>query len=430
MVIMDASVVNVALPSIASGLRSTISGLQWVVAGYAMTFSCFLLLSGHLSDHIGAKKTLITGLILFLAASLACGLSSDIFILILSRLLQGAAAATLVPSSLALINTSYENKRERARAIGIWGGMGGIAAASGPVFGALLISQLGWPSIFFINIPIGLITIFLITKYVKKTASQISHSFDFIGQLVGIIMVASLAFTLINLGHVCWVSSTIIIPFIIFIISVIFFILIERRLQHPMFPLYFFKLKNFAISIISGMIINIGLYGALFILPLYFQKIRGYSIIMTGFAVLPLLVLAALSSYLSGKLTSHKGAKLPMCLGFVVGILGFFSLLIIGSHTPSYYLLILPLAAIGFGVAFTMPAATVAALHAVPEGRSGIASGAFSTSRQLGSLIGVAIFGSIVAMSSNFTQGLHIALIISGILFFSGFLLSCFIDTK
>jgi len=429
MVIMDASVVNVALPSIASALHSDMGGLQWVIAGYAMTFSCFLLLAGHLTDQVGAKAMLILGLSVFLIASIACGLSSSILSLVLSRLAQGAAAATLVPSSLVLIKTSYPDKKEQTKAIGLWGSMGGIAAASGPVFGGFLTAALGWPSIFMINVPIALLAIFLVIRFVTEAKLNNKTQFDITGQILGICIVASFAFLLIDFKH--FTSKYIIFSIIslVFIVSITLFIRVEKRKKHPMLPLYFFKSKNFSLSIMAGMIINIGLYGTLFALPLYFQQIRGYNTLMTGFAILPLSLLVALSSYLSGKLASHRGPKLSMYLGFLIGILGFFSLLIIGGDTTHYYYLIVPLAAIGFGVAFTMPAATVVAIHAVPEKRAGIASGAFTTGRQLGSLMGVAVFGSIVASSSQFIAGLHVSLMFAGLLFIVGFLLSCFVDT-
>ena len=430
MVIMDVTVVNVALPNIASSLQTSVSSLQWVVAGYTLTFACFLLFSGNLADQAGAKKILILGLILFTITSLACGLAPTINLLILFRLLQGAAAATLVPSSLALINSSYDTGKERAKAIGIWGGLAGVAAACGPVLGGILTALFGWRAVFFINVPIAVIAIFLVIKYVIDAKLHTKARFDIPGQLLGIMMTVSLAFALIEVGRYGWLSIIVISAGVVFAISFILFLFFENRVQHPMFPLKFFKSKNFSIAIVIGMIINIGLYGELFILPLYFQNIRGFSVMKTGFSIFPLVMMIALASFLSGKLASYKGTKLPMTLGLIIGLLGFFSLSIIIINSPSYYSLVLPLAAMGFGVAFTMPAATITAMHSVPHNRAGMASGTFTTSRQIGSLLGVAVFGTIVASSSQFMHGMFLTLIISGLLFLFGFLLSCVVDIK
>ncbi len=424
MVIMDVTIVNVALPSIALNLHTTISGLQWVVAGYTLVFACFLLFAGHLADQIGARKNLIAGLVFFVITSLACGLAHTIQELILFRLLQGASAAALVPSSLTLIKTLYEDKKELAKAIGIWGGVGGIAAAAGPVLGAILTYWISWRAVFFVNIPIGLFAIILVIHSVGESKINPNVHFDLKGQIAAILMIASLAFVLIEGGDLGWSSIIVMIAGLVFVLSLITFILIEHHARQPMFPLSFFKSRPFTISMIIGIFLNAGLYGELFVLPLYFQGERGYSVMMTGFAILPLLILVALSSYSAGKLASHYGPKLPLSLGLIIGVLGFFSLLIVGQHTPNYAWLIAPLAAVGFGTALTMPAATMIAMHALPPDRAGIASGAFNTSRQLGSLIGVAVFGTVIAASQSFMHGMHVTLIIAGVLFFIGFLLS------
>ncbi len=429
MVIMDVTVVNVALPNMALGLHAQLSDLQWVVAGYSLTLACFLLFAGHLSDQVGAKQTLVLGLIFFVITSFACGIAPTINFLILFRFLQGMAAAALMPASLALINASYDDKKERVKAIGIWGGVGGIAAASGPVIGAVLTSYLSWRFVFFINIPIGLITVFLVMRYVVKTQKHLNPHFDLPGQFLGIITTASFAFVLIEIGRLGWSSLLVITASMVFVVSLCLFILVEKHVKQPMFPLGFFKLKNFSISVFIGMLLNTGLYGELFILPLYFQQIRGYSVMQAGFAIFPLLILVAISSYLSGRVASHKGEKLPLVIGLVIGMVGFFSLLIVGAHSPQYFFLLLPLAMIGFGTAFAMPASTIIAIHAVPTNRAGIASAAFNTSRQLGSLIGVAAFGTIIVTASSFMNGMHITLIIAGLLFLLGSMLSYFMSS-
>ncbi len=244
-------------------------------------------------------------------------------------------------------------------------------------------------------------------------------SFDLWGQAFSIISIAALSFSLIEVGRFGWDSGMVIANLIVFAVTFVIFLLIEHRTPSPMFPLKFFKIKTFSAAIAIGMVLNISFYGELFLLPLYFQQIRGYSVMATGFALLPMTGVVAIASYFSGKMTSYVGAKLPMLIGLIVGALGFLSLLILREHGPVYWMLILPLAALGFGIAFTMPAATVATVHSVPSNRAGIASGALNASRQVGSLLGVAIFGALVS-SGQFISGMHSSLIIASLAFFCG----------
>lgn len=421
MVIIDVTIVNIALPNMAKNLGGGVSWLQWVVDGYTLTFACLLLSAGSIADRVGAKSSYLTGLLLFIVTSLACGLATNFLWLTIFRLLQGIAASLLVPTSLALINMSYPDKMTRARAIGVWASVGGIAAASGPVLGAILTAWLGWRGVFFVNIPLGIIGLFLTAKYVMNTTGTHNKGhFDFLGQIAAIISIASLAFSLIEAGRLGWLSEMVISGFCIFLVTFVAFIIIEHRSTSPMFPLNFFKSRTFSVSMAVGMILNIGFYGQLFILPLYFQQVREYSVLITGLAILPQTGLSALASYFGGRVASVSGPKLPMVIGLALGAVGFFGMLIAGEHTPPYLALMLPLALIGFGVTFTMPASTIAIINSVPSERAGIASGAFNTSRQVGSLIGVAVFGTILNTSTNFITGMHIGLVIGGVAFVLG----------
>ena len=420
MVIVDVNIVNVALPTMAKSLGGGVSWLQWVVDGYTLTFACLLLSAGNFGDRFGAKIAYLFGLVMFVITSLACGLATNFLVLTIFRLLQGAAAALLVPTSLALINSSYESKIDRARAIGVWAGLGGFAAASGPVLGAILTASFGWRAVFLVNIPIGILGILLTRKYVKSAIrSNHKGGFDFPGQITGIISIASLAFSLIEAGRLGWLSEMVVISLCIFLVTFIIFIVIERYTFSPMFPLTFFTSHTFSAATMVGMIINLGVYGVLFILPLYFQQIREFSIFMTGLAIAPLSALAAICSYFAGRLASVTGPKIIMIIGLSIGAIGFFMMLIAGQHTP-YMMLLFPLILIGVGGSLTMPAATIAVINSAPEGRAGIASGAFNTSRQIGSLVGVAVFGTIINTSTHFISGMHSALIIAGLLFILG----------
>ena len=420
MVIMDATIVNVALPSMKVALGTSLSWLQWVVVGYTLTFACFLLSAGHLGDQYGEKKLFQIGLMGFVVTSLGCGFSTTALALTGFRLLQGICASFMVPTSLALINAMFTDKKARARAMGFWAAAGGIAGATGPIAGACLTAFFSWRAVFFVNLPIGLICFLLTAKSVRATTKEHVANFDIAGQVFGVMSIAALSFSLVEVGRFGWHSPLILTVSIIFLISIMAFLYIEKNCSEPMFPLYFFKSKQFSSAIIVGLLMNLGFYGVLFLLPFYFQHIRGYTVLMTGFALLPLMTTISISSYLSGRVVSHVEPKYPMLIGLILAAIGFWCMLIVGSGSPPYWEFILPFAIIGFGVAFTMPAATIAIIRSVPTKRAGTASGAFNTSRQIGSLLGVAIFGSIVAASKGFITGMQVSLYIAiGAFFFS-----------
>lgn len=424
MVMVDVTIVNVALPNIANELSGTVSGLQWVVNAYTLAFACLLLSSGSLADKLGAKSLFLFGTVLFIISSLFCGLANGITTLTLCRIVQGAAAAMTIPSSLTLINSMFNNPSDRAKAIGIWGGIGGIAAAFGPILGASLTALFNWRAVFFVNIPFGFIGIYYTYRYVSVVIEKKSSNFDVTGQLLGIIAIATLAFSLIQAGELGWLNPWIILSLSISAISLVLFVIQERRTLHPMFPMHFFTNEAFSISIVIGMILNIGFYGELFLLPLYFHNELGYSILLTGLATLPQPGLASIASYLGGKSASKAGPIAPIKIGLAIGSCGFLTLFLTIHWELSYWYMLLPLAAIGFGTAYTMPAATISTIRSVPDGNAGLAAGAFNTTRQVGSLLGVSIFGTIIALSNHFTYGMQCTLIIAAILFVLGIALA------
>ncbi len=414
MVIIDVTVVNVALPSIARSLGAEISSLQWIIDGYALSFACLLLLAGNLADKLGAKRLFLMGLILFVVTSLGCGLATSIEMLILARILQGIGAAFMVPSSLSLINTTFDHPAARAKAIGIWGGVGGIAAALGPILGALLTAGFSWRAVFFINIPIGLLAIYFTCTQVRPLLGNKMIGIDVPGQILACVWIGALAFTLIEAGKLGWSSATVLMSLSIFIISLIVFIWLEIKVKAPMFPFAFLASSHFSIPLCLGVFINISTYGLLFLLPLYFQEIRHYSVLMTGFSIVPLFILVAVSSYVSGRCVTRYGIKTVIALGLLVGILGFLGMWwAINLSNPRYIEMILPLLCIGFGIAFSMPAATIAIIRSVESSRAGLAAASFNMMRQLGTLIGVALFGMMVAVLPPFVLGMSLCLCIA-----------------
>jgi len=419
MIMMDATVVTTALPSIGRDLSASPSGLQWVLDGYTLIFACLLLSAGSLGDRLGARRIFLQGLGLFVVASAVCGLAPTLGVLNAARVVQGVGAAMTLPTSLALINASYPDRERSARAIGVWGGLGGIAAGTGPVLGGILTSAVGWPVIFSINVPIGIAAILLTRHFVVAPEPKARVGIDLPGQVLSVITVAGLAYGLIEGGAQGWTAPAVIVAFALAVLGCAAFLAVEARRRDPMLPLDLFRSREFTGSVLIGASINIGFYGELFLLSLYLHDVRHLSPLMAGLALLPQPGIASLASSLGGRHTARFGARPVMLTGLAVGALGLFSMVFAGTDTP-YWLLVVPLLAIGFGTAYTMPAATAATIEAAPEGHAGIASGTLNASRQIGSTLGVAVFGTLVAASGTFMTGYHLSVLVAGVVFAAG----------
>ncbi len=423
MIMMDATVVNTALPDIGHDLAATVSGLQWILDGYTLIFACLLLSAGSFGDRLGARRVFVLGLLLFTTASVACGLAPTLGVLNGARVAQGIGAALALPTSLALINASYPDRAQRARAIGVWGGLGGVAAGLGPVIGGILTSWWGWPAIFYINVPIGIAAIVLTLRYVVAPAPKTRTGLDPLGQVLAVITVAGLAYGLIEGGAEGWTAPAVVGAFVAAVLGGVGFVAVESRHRDPMLPLGLFGSREFTGSILIGAAINIGFYGELFLLSLYFQHVRHFSPLLAGLALLPQPGIASLASWLGGRHTARVGARPVMITGLTVGALGLFAMTLPNAHSP-YWILVVPLLAIGFGTAYTMPAATAATIEAAPSERAGIASGALNSSRQIGSTLGVAVFGTLVASTGAFMTGYHLSVLIGGLVFAAGALIA------
>jgi MFS transporter, DHA2 family, methylenomycin A resistance protein len=411
MVILDTMVVNVAVPSMGHDLRAGVSALQWVVAGYTVMFAGLLLSAGTLGDRVGPKRILEAGLAVFTAASAACAFAPDAGFLIAARLVQGAGAALTVPASLALLAACYPDARDRAHAFGLWGGIAGVAAASGPVVGGLLIAGFGWRSVFAVNLPFGVLGLVGTARYLPDVPGQRRRA-DIPGQLLGIAALGALATALIEAGSLGWTAVPVLAGFAVTAVATTAFIITERRSPSPVLPLSVLRNRGFSTGSAVGLLINLGFYGQLFVATLYFQDLRGYSALITGLALLPEGAMASAGSVLSGRIMARTGPHVPMVGGLALGAAGLLGWLVAGQHTP-YAVLVVPLIATGLGMSLTMPAATVAVLGSAPPGRAGLASGVINTARQMGGAIGVALLGSLVAHRAGFTGGMRISMLVA-----------------
>jgi DHA2 family methylenomycin A resistance protein-like MFS transporter len=416
MVILDATVVNVALPALADDLGGGVSALQWVLDGYTLVFAGLLLSAGSLGDRLGGRRVFDSGLVLFTLASGACAAAPSVPLLVAARVAQGLGAALLVPSSLALLRAAYEDSAERARAVGIWGAVAGIGAASGPVVGGVLVSAVSWRAVFLLNLPVGAVALVLARRHLPKTAEPAGGGIDPAGQLAGIAGLTLLTLGLIEGGSAGWSSPRTLVPLLTSLPVIAAFVAIEAKVRRPMLPLALFRNATFSGASFVGLAINLGFYGQLFVMSLYFQHVRGWSALQTGLALLPEGIFVALSSALSGRAMARVGPRLPMIGGLVIGGAGLAGLAAAGAGT-GYPLLVPALIAAGFGMAFTMPAATAAIIEAAPADRTGIASGVLNAGRQAGGAIGVALLGTLVS-GGAFIPGLRVAMLTAAVAFF------------
>ena len=377
MVILDATAVNLSLPALGRDVGGGIGVLQWVVDGYTLTFAALLLSAGSLGDRFGPRRVFCAGLILFVAASAACGLATGAATLVAARLVQGVGAAVLVPSSLALLAAATPDAGARARAVGVWGEVAGVAAASGPVIGGALTEALSWRVVFFVNVPLGLLALLLTVRYVASPDGHGRRGFDLPGQAAAIAALGTLTFALIGARAHGWASPVVLGGSAVAAVLGTIFVVVERRTANPMLPPGLFRSRAFSGGSAIGLLINLGFYGQLFVTSLYFQQTKHMSPAVAGAALLPEGILVSLGSFLSGRLTSRAGTAPTMRIGLCTGAAGLFGLMVTGVSTP-YLLLMVPLMAAGFGMSFTMPAATTTVVEAAPKGRAGVASGAIN----------------------------------------------------
>jgi MFS transporter, DHA2 family, methylenomycin A resistance protein len=410
---LDVSIVNVALAKIGTDLQTAITGLQWIVDAYSLMFASLLLCAGTLADRIGARKAFLGGFSLFVVASFVCGLAPDPAVLIAARSIQGIGAAFLVPCSLALLNHACrDNVVMRARAIGIWTAAGSVALAAGPVIGGFLVHALSWRSIFFVNLPLGAIGIWLTWRFITESPTHRSGRFDLVGQILAIVTLASLTAAVIETSSLGWSSPLVLLGLGIAVICGVAFVLVETHTATPMLPLGFFRNPAFSVATLVGLAINLTLYGIIFVLSLYLQQVRHFSPLEFGIAFLPLPLVLLTSNLASGWLGGKIGSLPLMVVGLLVAAVGYW--LLRGIDATTQYIAMLPgLLIIPLGIGLAVPAMTTTLISTVPRSRSGIASGVLNTVRQAGGAIGVALFGSLLAHAA--VPGIQMAFVASGI---------------
>ena len=407
---LDVTVVNVAVKQIGAAFGGGIAELQWVVSSYTLMFAALILAAGALGDRFGARRVLCAGFVVFVAASMGCGLAPGIVALIAARAGQGIGAALLGSCSLALLSHTFTDPRRRARAIGLWAAGASGALSGGPVVGGLLIASLGWRSIFFINAPIGLAGLWLVLRFAPRTPPAPERRVDVPGAATAVVALAAFAAAVIEAGQHGFTSPWVLAGFAAAALAVAAFVAIQARSAHPMLPLTLFRQRGFAMPVLVGFLVNVCFYGLIFLFSLLFQEQLGLSALRAGLAFLPMTAAILAANLASGRVSAAIGAPGTILAGLAAMAAGCAALLQSGPGT-GYPALLAQQVLLGVGLGLLVPPITGLVLSSADRSRSGVASGALTAFRQAGSLLGVALFGALAA--SRFYPGLHTALWIS-----------------
>ena len=410
MIVLDTTIVNVAVPAIQRELNGTVNTVQWVVNSYNLAFAALLLSAGAAADRLGGRRVFGYGLVLFATASLMCGLAPTLPALIGARLVQGLGAALMLPTALSLASHLHPEQRARGRAFGQWAAVAGAATVFGPLVGGILVDTLSWRAIFFINVPVAGVAGVLLARNTPETARH-SHRFDPAGQLLGVVLLTSAALALTEAGHAGWTEPLTLIAAAVAVLAAVGMGLVEHRAVAPLIPPGLIRKPGFAATAIVGLLLSVGIYGQMFVLTLYFQDARSYTAWLTGLAFLPFAVTTTIGPLIAGRFLGRNKVRATLLVGQVAGAAGTLLLAITDQDTP-YWIVAIGLLVLGVCQAASQPAVAAAALAEAPAEHAGIASGVLTSARQVGSVFGVALLGGLVSHPSRFIPDMHTALLI------------------
>jgi DHA2 family methylenomycin A resistance protein-like MFS transporter len=393
MALLDVTAVNVAVPSIQSSLHTDVRALSWVIDGYTLAFASFLLLAGGMGDRLGARRIFVAGLALFTVASFLCGAAPSVGALVFARIAQGIGAALFMPSSLAILRQAYPVAEERAKAIGIWSALTALAGASGPLLGGVLVAAFGWRSIFFLNIPIGLVALAMAFRFVKPSLRAPGGGLDLPAQLTAAFSLALFTWALIEHSSRGWGSPVIIGAFVVSVAGLRAFVFLEKRSARPILPLQLFANRTFSATASAALLYAGSFFGSVFVYSIDFQDLRGDAPALAGLHIATITGTFGLTSILAGRVAARFGTRGPILVGLLSCAASAFWASQVGPTTP-FHFLAPALALQGFGAGLVAPSMNVAILASVPASLSGIGAGVLNASRQIGTALGVAIFAS------------------------------------
>ena len=429
MIMLDNTVVNVASPSIERDLHISISQLEWIVTAYALVFAALMITGGKLADLYGRRRIFVVGLAIFTLSSLACGFAPSAGFLIGARAVQGAGAALMNPATLSIITATFPPK-QRGQAIGIWAGVSAMALAIGPLAGGLIVDNINWNWIFFVNVPVGALGI-AVARFFIDESRDTSHeqSIDLPGLLTSGSGLFALSYALIEGNAKGWSSAEILGLFAAAAVLLAGFVVLESRQRLPMLDLSLFKIPSFVGANIVAMLVSLGMFGVFFFVSLYIQNILGYSPTKAGATFLPMTILIILLAPVAGKQSDRIGSRWLMGGGMTM--LGISLLLYqrVGLHS-TFWTLLPAMVLGGVGMAFTMSPMTSAAMGSVPTDKAGVGSGVLNSFRQVGGSLGIALMGAILASyvhaparsplgKQEYIDGLHAALLVSAFIAFA-----------
>ncbi|HUY72170.1 MAG TPA: MFS transporter, partial [Gaiellaceae bacterium] len=429
MIMLDNTVVNVALPSIERDLHISISQLEWIVTAYALVFAALMITGGKLADLYGRRRIFVVGLAIFTLSSLACGFAPSAGFLIGARAVQGAGAALMNPATLSIITATFPPK-QRGQAIGIWAGVSAMALAIGPLAGGLIVDNINWNWIFFVNVPVGALGI-AVARFFIDESRDTSHeqSIDLPGLLTSGSGLFALSYALIEGNAKGWSSAEILGLFAAAAVLLAGFVVLESRQRLPMLDLSLFKIPSFVGANVVAMLVSLGMFGVFFFVSLYIQNILGYSPTKAGATFLPMTILIILLAPVAGKQSDRIGSRWLMGGGMTM--LGISLLLYqrVGLHS-TFWTLLPAMVLGGVGMAFTMSPMTSAAMGSVPTDKAGVGSGVLNSFRQVGGSLGIALMGAILASyvhaparsplgKQEYIDGLHAALLVSAFIAFA-----------
>jgi EmrB/QacA subfamily drug resistance transporter len=411
MAMLDNTVVNVALPTISDELGAGVTDLQWIVDGYVLAFASLMLTGGIVGDRYGRKKTFLAGLAVFTLSSLACGLSQSTTQLIAARAAQGVGAALLLPGTLSIITVTFP-PHERARAIGLWAGMSALALALGPTVGGLMVERLGWESVFFLNVPIGIVALLVGSRTVRETVSPHQRSLDLVGLALGTTALFLVTYGLIEANLKGWSDPTIVGALVGFAVFLVAFLRWEHRSPKAMMPLSFFRIPAFSAGNSVAFSVSLGMFATFFFLSLYMQRIHGYTAFEAGVRFLPMTLMIIVTAPNAGRYAQKHGSRIPMTYGLILAGTGLLVLSRISVDTS--YLVLLPVFAVmGHGMGATMAPMTAAVMNSVGHERAGLGSAMTNTSREVGGVFGIALLGTL--LTTRLRQSIEPALATIGL---------------
>jgi EmrB/QacA subfamily drug resistance transporter len=395
MVGIDNTIVNVALPALHTDLHASLSQLQWTIDAYTLVLASLLVLSGSTADRFGRRRTFQLGLVLFTGGSLLCSLAPGLGWLIVFRCLQAVGGSMLNPVAMSIITNVFTERKERARAIGVWGGVIGISFALGPIIGGIMIDSVGWRGIFWINVPFGLAALVLSALFIPESRAQKARRPDPVGQTLVIVVLAALTYGVIEAPNRGWTAVSTLALLATFVVALVALVGYEQRRAEPLVEPRLFRSIPFAGATLIAIAAFAAFAGLLFLGSLYLQDVRGYSALVTGLCLIPLAIGALICAPIAGRMVAAHGTRLPLVLAGTLMTAGALILVDLGPHTSLAWVLV-SFALVGVGFGFVNPPITNSAVSGLPNSRAGTAAALASTSRQVGNTLGVAVIGSVL----------------------------------